>query len=137
MIRIIYKILLMGVLCFMLISCNLLVKELYLSVPPQLEAELPPPFNQLEASVSTAYPVPNPYDGTSADVTVQLIVTGPGADKLYLNPGTVVIEKGFSVGLFTVSAIYDGLSASNETVTITAKAVGYEEDSATITISFP
>jgi hypothetical protein len=139
MIRGIQKILLIGVLCFVLFGCNLLVKELHLSVPPQIAAEDPTFTTPTEwaATVSTAYPVPNPYDGTSADLTVQLDASGLGADNLILNPGNFNIEKGGSVGEFFVSAIYDGVTAPNEEVTITARAIGYDEDSATITIIFP
>ena len=123
-------------LCFVLFGCNFLVKELHLSVPPQFEAETGTPYG-VEATVSTAYAVPNPYDGTSADLTVVLTASGTGAGRLNIDPGAVVILKGTSVGTFKVSAIYDGNSAPDEGVTITARAVGYEEDSATITIIFP
>ena len=140
MIRVIYKILLIGVLCFVFFGCTFLVKELHISVPPQIVAE-DPDFvgtpTEWAATVSTAYPVPNPYDGVSANLTVQLIASGPGADNLNLIDGTVVILQGESVGSFFVSAIYDGTPVADETVTITAQAVGYEEDSATITIRFP
>ena len=139
MLRVIYKILLIGVLCFVFFGCTFLIKELHLSVPPQIVAEDPWSVVPTEwaATVSTAYPVPNPYDGTSANLTVQLIASGPGADNLDLIDGTVVILQGESVGSFFVSAIYDGTPAPDEQVTITAQAVGYEEDSATITIRFP
>jgi hypothetical protein len=139
MIRVIHRIVLIGVLCFILFGCTFLVKELHLSVPPQIVAEDPWSVTPTEwaATVSTSYPVPKPYDGTSADVTVQLIASGPGADNLNIIDGTVVILQGESVGSFFVSAIYDGIPAADETVTITAQAVGYEEDSATITIRFP
>ena len=135
MIRCMQKILLIGVLCFVLFGCTFLVKELHLSVPPQIEANTPPP-DEWAATVSTAFPVPNPYDGTSADLTVQLIASGPGADDLYLNPGTVVIRKGESIGEFFVSAIYDGIIVPDQEVTITAQAVGYTQDSTTVTIKF-
>lgn len=142
MIRIIQRIGLIAVLCFILFGCSFLVKELHLSVPPEIRAGTLDPDDifeiiPLDATVSTAFPIPNPYDGTSAKLTVQLIASGLGADNLDLVPGTVVIEKGESVGEFFVSAIYDGTSAADETVTITAQAVGYEEDSVTITITFP
>ena len=139
MMRGIKKILLIVMLCFILFGCNLLIKELHLSVPPQIVAEDPALFTPTEwaATVSTAYPVPLPYDGTSADLIIQLIASGPGADNLNLNPGTVVIKQGESWGEFFVSAFYDGTSAPDEDVTITARAVSYEEDSATITIRLP
>jgi hypothetical protein len=142
MTKVIQRIGLIAILCFVLFGCSFLVKELHLSVPPQIVAGTHDPGDyldiiELDATVSTAYPVPNPYDGTSADLTVQLIASGLGTDNLYLNPGTVVIRQGESVGTFFVSAFYDGTPAADETVTITAKAVGYQEDSATIWISYP
>ena len=141
MIRIIQRIGLVAVLCFILFGCTFLVKELHLSVRPEIVAEDPYDVTPTEwaATVSTAYPVPSPYDGTSADLTVKLIASGDGADNLILNPGTVVIEKGASVGEFFVSAVYDILDPppSTEFVTITAEAVGYDEDSVTITIRYP
>jgi len=142
MIRIIQRIVLIGVLCFVLFGCSFLVKELHISVPPQIQAGTYDTLDDYDivesgGTVSTAYPVPNPYDGTSADLTVKLTASGDGADNLIINPGTVVIEKGTSVREFFVSAVYDGISAPSETVTITAQAVGYEGDSAIITISYP
>lgn len=142
MIRIIQRIGLIAVLCFVLFGCTFLVKELYLSVPPEIEAGTLDPYDTLdiiefEATVSTAYPVPNPYDGTSADLTVKLRASGLGKDNVYLKPGTVIIEKGGSVGLFILSASYNGITAGDETVTITAEAVGYQEDSVTITVTYP
>jgi len=85
---------------------------------------VPPGGIELDATVSTAFPVPDPFDGTSASLTVQLRSTGPGSDKLYLNPGTVVIEKGTSIGIFRVSASYDGIPGTDEVVTVTASAAG-------------
>jgi len=145
MIRVIYKILLIGVLCFVFFGCTFLVKELHISVPPQIVAGTYDPddlYDIVESggTVSTAYPVPNPYDGTSADLTVNLIASGDGADNLILNPGSVVIEKGTSVREFFVSAVYDLADpppAAIEYVTITAQAVGYDEDSVTISITYP
>ena len=138
MMRVVQRIILISILCFFLFGCSFLVKELHLSAPAEIWAE-EPPTSGFEATVSTAYAVPNPYDGTSADLTVQLTATGTGAGRLYLYPGTVIIEKGTSVGTFNVSAIYDSLNPplGPEFVTITARAIGYDEDSATITIIFP
>jgi len=137
MIRGIQKILLIGVLCFVLFGCSFLVKELYLSVPSIIPEEASGFAIELDATVSTAYPVPNPYDGTSADLTVQLTVSGTGSNRLYLNPATVVIEKGTSVGTFRVSAFDDGIPSNGADLIITARAVGYDEDSVTITITSP
>ena len=145
MIRAIQRIGLISFMCLMLFGCSLLVKELHLSLPAEIVAEDPYVVGTLTewaATVSTAYPVPNPYDGTSADLSVQLIASGPGADNLNVNPGTVVILKGESVGEFFVSASYDELNPpvdppeNWEYVTITAHAVGYDEDSVTITIRY-
>ena len=135
MMRSILEIVLISMLCFVLFGCTLLVKELHLSVPPQIEANTPPP-DEWAATVSTGYPIPNPYDGISADLTIKLTASGPGADDLYLNPGTVVLRKGESIGEFFVSAIYDGITVPDQPVTITAQAVGYTQDSTTITIKF-
>jgi len=136
------RILLVGILCFFLFGCSFLVKELHLSVPPQIIAGTHDPNDDLDiielgGTVSTAFPVPNPDDGTSAALTVQLIASGDGVDNLNLNPGSVVIIQGESIGTFLVSAFYNGINAPDEEVTITASAAGYEEDTATITISFP
>ncbi len=89
MIRIIQRIGLVAVLCFILFGCTFLVKELYLAVPSIIPEEASGFATELDATVSTAFPVPNPYDGTSADLTVQLTVSGTGSNRLYLNPGTV------------------------------------------------
>lgn len=142
MMRTFQRIGLIAILCFGLFGCAFLAKELHLSIPAEIVAEDPYVVGtptEWAATVSTAYPVPNPYDGTSADLTVKLIVSGDGADNLILNPGTVVIEKGASVGEFFVSAVYDELAPppSPESVTITAHAVGYDEDSVTIEIRYP
>ena len=141
MMRRIQRIVLIGVLCFTLFGCNLLVKELYISVPPQIVAgDITDPFATIpeyEATVSTAFPVPDPFDGTSVLLTVHLLATGPGSDKLDLTPGSVEIEKGTSIGVFSLKASYDGTPGPDEVVTITATAPFYEEDSATITITFP
>ena len=136
MIHRIVRIGLIGVMCFVFFGCTFLVKQLHLSVPPRIVANTPEYWGiELDATVSTTFPVPDPFDGVSANLTVQLIATGSGSDKLYLNPSTVEIEKGYSVGTFKVSAIYDGIAGLDEEVTITATAPSYEEDSVTITIS--
>lgn len=142
MIRIIQRIGLIAVLCFILFGCSFLVKELHLSVPPEIRAGTLDPDDifeiiPLDATVSTAFPIPNPYDGTSVLLTVHLLATGPGSDKLDLTPGSVEIEKGTSIGVFSLKASYDGTPGPDEVVTITATAPFYEEDSATITITFP
>ena len=129
-------------LCFIIFSCNLFVKELYLSIPPRITAGISTddfdlPIEPLEGTIALAYPVPDPDDGTSANLTVHLTATGPGADHLYIKPGAVVILRGASTEMFELFASFDGTGKSDEDVTITAEAVGYDGDSATITIGFP
>lgn len=129
-------------LCFIIFGCNLFIKKLYLSVPPRVTAGNPSdegdlPVVPIEGTISLAYPVPNPYDGSSADLTVHFTVSGTGKDHLYINPGAVVIPKGASTEIFEVSATFDGIAKPDESVTITAEAIGYDGDFATLTIQFP
>jgi len=139
--KILFAFLFLG-LIVVISGCNLFVKKLYLSVPPRInagisESDLDRPINPHEGTISLAYPVPDPTDGTSADLTVHLTATGTGKDHLDINPGAIEIPRGASTGTFEVSASFDGTAKPEEDVTITAEAVGYDGESATITIHFP